>query len=123
MTPQQQAEELLPCSAGCRKSLIDPLHYAFCQANNRPAVAAALAQRDTEIAIIKQEQRNLDLLFVEVVAKYETLRAVNESLHAERAMERDIALLYIQLPFRIAQTVEEAIRTAEQKEQEEENQR
>jgi hypothetical protein len=66
MTPQEQAEELLPCF--CYRH-VEPLrnHHETCPAYYREAVAAALQAKDDEINALKEriktilEQSSFDL--------------------------------------------------------------
>ena len=55
-TPEQAAERLLPCNCTLHVAATS-LHYFHCHARLRPAVAAALRERDERIAELEDTLR------------------------------------------------------------------
>ena len=82
-TPEQAAERLLPCNCSLHGSVAaTSLHDLHCHARLRPAVAAALRERDGREAVtteaLRQEMIRADWL----TAERDRLRAALEAMFA-----------------------------------------
>ncbi len=87
-SPEEIAKRLLPCADFCGGDVYDSEHAYGCAANYRPAIAAALAERDRHYAInvLPEKDRQYEQLKAERdnwKARFETMEGFWRDLKAE----------------------------------------